>query len=46
MEGGDIGGEQSLMLEHLDHIKDNLRFDAASDEADLESIFSCALKLT
>lgn len=37
---GDIGRAQRLMLEHLDHIEDSLRLDAALDEADIESILS------
>lgn len=37
---GDIGRAQSLMLEHLDHIEDSLRLDAALDEVDIESILS------
>jgi len=37
---GDAKAAESLMLQHLDHIQDSLKLDAASGEADLESIFA------
>lgn len=37
---GDAKKADSLMLHHLDHIQKSLKLDAASGEADLESIFA------